>query len=151
MKLIFLRHAHAKHGGVDFDRPLKRAGHDEAARLGQWLRAQDHVPTRILCSAARRTRETAAALDLPAAEIAYRDDLYGATATKIDTLATPAPGETLMIVAHNPGICEAAHAALRRPPDHLRFAAFPPCACLVVDAADGLPGRCLAFVVPGDF
>ena len=60
-ELILLRHAHAEPGAAgqaDFDRPLSSQGLAEAEAAGRWLADQGLVPDRVLCSPARRTRET---------------------------------------------------------------------------------------------
>ncbi|MEM7489415.1 MAG: histidine phosphatase family protein [Pseudomonadota bacterium] len=151
MKLILLRHAKSDWGDPfqdDRDRPLNARGHAAAPRIGAWLRAGDHVPDRVLCSAARRTRETLAGLGLPDAAVEVRDDLYLAPADRILSLAQG--HGTLLIVAHNPGIGTAACRAVTDRPDHPKFGAYPTGACTVIDAANGLPGPCLAFSVPRD-
>ena len=59
--LILLRHAHAEPaaaGESDLDRPLSAEGLAEADAAGRWLAAQGLVPDRVLCSPARRSRET---------------------------------------------------------------------------------------------
>ena len=59
--LILLRHAHAEPastGQADFDRPLSPRGLAEAEAAGAWLAEQSLLPDRVLCSPARRTRET---------------------------------------------------------------------------------------------
>ena len=60
-ELILLRHAHAEpaeNGLADIDRPLSPHGLAEAEAAGRWLLEQRLVPDRVLCSPARRTRET---------------------------------------------------------------------------------------------
>ena len=60
-ELILLRHAHAEPGAAgqaDFDRPLSSQGLAEAEAAGRWLADQGLVPDRVLCSPARRARET---------------------------------------------------------------------------------------------
>lgn len=65
MDLILWRHAeaedHAARGG-DLERALTTEGEQQAQRMARWL--VPHLPRqlRILCSPARRTRQTAAAL-----------------------------------------------------------------------------------------
>ena len=58
--LIVLRHAKAASGlGIpDIDRTLTDRGRRNATAAGAWLRANDLVPDRVLCSIAARTRET---------------------------------------------------------------------------------------------
>ena len=60
-ELILLRHAHAEPpdaGQADLDRPLSPEGLAEAEAAGRWLAEQGLVPDCVLCSPARRTRET---------------------------------------------------------------------------------------------
>ena len=60
-ELILLRHAHAEHGTTgqaDIDRPLSAEGIAEADAAGRWLAERKLIPDRVLCSPARRTRET---------------------------------------------------------------------------------------------
>ena len=60
-ELILLRHAHAEPAAAgldDIDRPLSREGQAEAEAAGRWLKEHGHLPDRILCSPARRARET---------------------------------------------------------------------------------------------
>ena len=60
-ELILLRHAHAEPavpGQADFDRPLSAEGLAEAEAVAAWMRDKALVPDRVLCSPARRTRET---------------------------------------------------------------------------------------------
>ena len=60
-ELILLRHAHAEPaaaGQADIDRPLSAQGLAEAEAAGRWLAAQGLVPDRVLCSPARRARES---------------------------------------------------------------------------------------------
>ena len=60
-ELILLRHAHAEPatpGQSDLDRPLSPQGLAEAESAARWLKEQGLVPDRVLCSPARRTRET---------------------------------------------------------------------------------------------
>ena len=60
-ELILLRHAHAEPpapGQEDFDRPLSLQGQAEAEAAGRWLKEHGYTPDRVVCSTARRTRET---------------------------------------------------------------------------------------------
>jgi phosphohistidine phosphatase len=85
--LILIRHATAAAGtGRDFDRPLTRRGFDEAKRVGERLRVDGPVPDRVLCSSARRCRETwqsiatgLAAETLSAIDLVFDDRLYNAS------------------------------------------------------------------------
>ena len=60
-ELILLRHAHAEPastGQADLDRPLSAVGLAEAEAAGKWLKDNNLQPDCVLCSPARRTRET---------------------------------------------------------------------------------------------
>jgi len=109
-ELILLRHAHAEPataGLPDFDRPLSATGLAEAASAGQWLREQALVPDRVLCSPARRARET---LEAVLEQIGYVDQrleqgIYEASAGQLIALTElHADAERLLLVGHNPGL-----------------------------------------------
>ena len=58
-KLVLMRHAKSAWPDVpDHERPLARRGQRDAPVMGRWLRAAGHVPDQVLCSTARRARET---------------------------------------------------------------------------------------------
>lgn len=111
LTLILLRHAKAEPGSfsvADIERPLADRGRSDAPRLGAWITAHDLVPDYIVCSPARRARETLA-LAKPAfgnaVETVYEPAIYEATAMRILTLVrrTPVHVKRLMLVGHNPG------------------------------------------------
>jgi phosphohistidine phosphatase len=63
--LVILRHAKAtpyRGDDSDVDRPLTARGRADATAAGHWLAAHDLRPDLVLCSPARRTRETWAAV-----------------------------------------------------------------------------------------
>jgi phosphohistidine phosphatase len=111
--LLLMRHAKAAAGtGRDFDRPLTRRGQDEAHRVGERLRVDGPVPDRVLCSSARRCRETwqslatgLAADTLPAIELSCDDRLYNAsTGALIEAIQEEQAAQVVLVLAHNPGI-----------------------------------------------
>jgi phosphohistidine phosphatase len=111
--LLLMRHAKAAAGtGRDFDRPLTRRGHDEAHRVGERLRIDGPVPDRVLCSSARRCRETwqslaagLAADTLPTIDLACDDRLYNASAGEIlEAIQQEHEAPVVLVLAHNPGI-----------------------------------------------
>ena len=60
-ELILLRHAKSSWGQAelaDHDRPLNGRGRRQAPLVGAWLAAEDCEPDLVLCSSARRARET---------------------------------------------------------------------------------------------
>lgn len=108
-QLILLRHAHAEptvSGQSDFDRPLSPQGLAEAEAAGRWLAEHGLVPDRVLCSPARRSRETLEAVLEAIGYVEQRldDSIYEATAGVLAELADRhREVERLMIVGHNPG------------------------------------------------
>lgn len=112
--LILLRHAKSAWPDVpDHDRPLAQRGQRDAPIMGRWLRAHGHLPDHVLCSSARRTRETwqlvweQLGIDPP---VTFDEQVYLATAdTLLNLIHRAAPGHhTLLVVGHNPAIAELA-------------------------------------------
>jgi phosphohistidine phosphatase len=107
--LLLLRHAKAmtgEPGMADRDRPLAPRGHRDAALMGKAIAAEP--PDAILCSPARRTRETLAEI-LPSLKnkprVVYIDALYGAPGDYAKAIMENAGGaERLLVVGHNPTI-----------------------------------------------
>ena len=109
-ELILLRHAHAEPtlpDGVDLDRPLSPEGLAEAESAGAWLKEQGLVPDRVLCSPARRSRET---LEAVLGVIGYvdqrlEDGIYDATpGTLIGLADAHRECDRVLLVGHNPGL-----------------------------------------------
>src|SRR6266700_6314858 len=58
-KLVLLRHAKSAWPDVpDHERPLARRGRRDAPGAGAWLRRAGYLPDLVVCSTARRARET---------------------------------------------------------------------------------------------
>ena len=77
--------------------------------MGRWLRTAGHVPDQVLCSTARRARQTwqLAQPALKAAPpVSFKDRIYLASAGQLLDLVRQAPRavKTLLIVGHDPGI-----------------------------------------------
>lgn len=109
-ELILLRHAHAEPpllGQADYDRPLSPTGLAEAEAAGVWLAGNGLIPDRILCSPARRTRET---LEVVLARLGYAEvrripTIYDATPGTLAALVDEHRDvERLLLVGHNPGL-----------------------------------------------
>ncbi len=161
-RLILMRHAKSDWGAQgqpDIDRPLNPRGREAATALGRWLSIKDYVPANILCSPATRTRQTwqraAEALQGAPAPTIVRALYLAETDTILGALRA-ATGETVLLLAHNPGIADAAMALAGRPPRHSRFADYPTGATLVLDFPGPWPqtrpgtGLVADFVVPAD-
>ncbi|WP_442682899.1 SixA phosphatase family protein [Stenotrophomonas sp. JC08] len=109
-ELILLRHAHAEPavtGMADIDRALSPQGLAEAEAAGCWLRDQRLVPDRVLCSPARRTRETLEAVLEQTGYVEQRLEarIYEAMpGTLAALLEEHREVERVLVVGHNPGL-----------------------------------------------
>jgi len=107
-RLFLLRHAKAgwaEPGMRDFDRPLDRTGVDDAVATGLAMRDNDFRPELVICSGARRARETldAVAANIDLGRILFTDGLYNTDAAGYVDIVREAPlAETLLVVGHNP-------------------------------------------------
>ena len=110
--LFLLRHAKSSWDDpevADHARPLAPRGVKAATRIARHLRAVDIRPDLILCSPARRTRQTVELLD-PAlgsdTEISIEDGLYGASAGELleRIRQVDSSHSTVMVIGHNPGL-----------------------------------------------
>ena len=99
----------------DFDRPLNRRGKHDAPMMGQRLRQRYIVPDLILCSPAKRTKRTAQAIGkavgYPTSAIIYPRAIYEASAEEMIKILQAIDDRinTVMLVAHNPGLTELAN------------------------------------------
>lgn len=156
--LILTRHAKSswEHPGLeDHDRPLNKRGERSAAALGDWMRDKGWIPDEILCSSARRTRETCAGLKLGEIPTTNTRDLYHATGNQMLRVLSRASGNTVLMLAHNPGIGSFAAELAGKPPKHPRFADFPTGATVVLEfdvddwsRAGWRSGKVLDFAIP---
>jgi len=112
-RLIVMRHAKAGElpGGPDFERALKPRGRRDSAAAGEWLRAGGYQPDAVLCSAARRTRQTWQYVSETLggeASLAAEERLYGADVDELIQVIreTGAAVGTLMYAGHNPAAAE---------------------------------------------
>jgi phosphohistidine phosphatase SixA len=111
-QLYLLRHAKAEPWspfGNDFSRSLSRKGIRHAKAVSVWAADQLSVPDTVLCSPAKRTRETLAPLLAAWPQLLsttdYVDSMYGASLNMLLTLAEDAfsYSNKLLMVGHNPG------------------------------------------------
>ena len=160
-RLVLFRHAKSDwpEDVADHDRPLAARGRRDAPLAGRWLARHGHAPDAVICSTARRARET---WDLPSASLAtappvrYEPRVYEATVLALLMLVREIPDEqsVVAIVGHNPGLAELAVGLAAPPPQPP--ASFPTSAIAVL----GLPGtwsdagpgeaRLLAFATRAD-
>lgn len=165
--LLLLRHAKthpAERGTADRDRSLTARGHRDARLMGTAI-ASNGVPDLILCSPARRARETLdGVIETLAAEpkIVIADRLYDARGnTYAETIAAMGDGAArLLVIGHNPTVhaTAVAFAATGERAARAAMAAkFPTCALAVIgleadswkDVRPG-NGKLLAFRRPKD-
>jgi phosphohistidine phosphatase len=133
--LILMRHAKSSWAGQwqsDHDRPLNDRGRRASTVLGRWLMSQNLQPDEVLCSTARRTRETLIGLGIETSPV-FTTDLYHADAVQMLGVLQAAQGQCVLMIAHNPGIAEFAERILTKPPRHDRFWDYPTGATLVAD------------------
>lgn len=118
--LLLFRHAKSDWSTDQPDerRPLSRRGRRDAPAAGRWL--AEHAPTLdlVLCSTAKRARETwalAGAALAPPPTVRYEDRLYDATADELLAVVRELPAEagTVILVAHNPGLSDLARVLIR--------------------------------------
>lgn len=113
-RLVLLRHAKADSPAAipDEDRPLSSRGREDARAAGGWL-ATRQVPELVLCSPAKRTRQTwhAVAAGLPAGagpEVRFDRRLYaGGVADLLSMVREVAdPVTSVLVIGHNPTLSQ---------------------------------------------
>jgi phosphohistidine phosphatase len=114
-QLIVMRHGKAGDlpGGPDIERALRPRGIRNAGAAGRWLAGRGLVPDLVLCSRARRARQTwqHLAAELGGAPRVVEDPrLYDADATELlGIIAETEPSvSSLMYVGHNPAAADLA-------------------------------------------
>lgn len=163
--LLLLRHARAawpEPGMRDFDRPLDPAGVGEADRMGRIIAGSVHRPRRVICSSARRARETWSGISrhlaVPDNMVQHTDSLFtGDGGVYLDLLRATAETGALMMIGHNPMIEDLAYALA---PEgnaealEARSGGFPVAGLAIIAFAAGLDtaapgrGRLEAFLAP---
>ncbi|MEU1901675.1 histidine phosphatase family protein [Nocardiopsis dassonvillei] len=133
-RLLLMRHAQAENGFEDFERGLTDRGRSQAEAVGRLLAERGYVPDHVICSAARRTRQTLDGV-LGAMEAGVRPEVdysEAAYSAGVDTLlelvnqVDPDAG-TVLVVAHNPTVAQLAGAFLGNP------VAYPPATVAAVE------------------
>jgi phosphohistidine phosphatase len=169
LNLMLLRHAKsslAEAGQEDSDRPLNDRGRHTAAAVGRYMASNVLVPQRVLCSPARRARETwglVAAEFAAAPEIAIVPEIYdfGDGKTLMECLRRKAGAvQSVLLVGHNPSIAGLAQILAGKGSGSLRerLAKKYPTAALAVISFDldnwksltAGAGTLLRFVIPKD-
>jgi phosphohistidine phosphatase len=165
LRLMFLRHAKSSwpsSGMQDAARPLSERGQAAARLMGAYMAHHSLVPDRVLCSPARRTRETWAGIasQWPAdMDVVFDQRLYEATPQSIlSVIRVQHDARTLLVIGHNPGLQGAAELLIAAGDVELRERLrekFPTAALAVIDfAIDGWrtiherSGRLDRYIVP---
>ena len=123
--LYLMRHAKSDWHSTaqsDFERPLNKRGRNDAVRMGQWLKAQGLKSQVLLASPAQRARQTVLAvvdiLGVKEDEVVFKKDLYLAGRSTLVNVLRAVPGclESVLLVAHNPGMDELVEWLVSEPP-----------------------------------
>lgn len=110
--LILWRHAKSAwgDGGLqDFDRPLAARGRWAAPLLAQWIYMNSINPDVIICSPAKRTRQTLEAYfsftEKAFSEVCFEPALYEATSDDLfNQLGRYGDALSVLLVGHNPAL-----------------------------------------------
>jgi phosphohistidine phosphatase len=166
--LYLLRHAKSDWGepGLDdHDRPLDARGERAAAVMGIHFAQQRYQPSLVLCSSARRTRQTLESLlpHLPGhPELVVERGIYMASCAALLSRVREIDDakSAVLLIGHNPGIADLARtlvgsgepASLRRLASRFPTAASAVCEFDLERWGDLRPGagRLLAYAIPKD-
>jgi phosphohistidine phosphatase len=139
--LIVMRHAKAGElpGGPDFERALRPRGERDSAAAGRWLASNGLSPDLVLCSAARRTRQTWRWLSKELdgePEFSAERRLYQADSDELADIIRQTGEQvgTLLYIGHNPSAAELVGLLTGTEPD------FPTAAIAVIELATDWAG-----------
>ncbi len=107
-RLYVLRHAKSSwddHAAADHERPLSERGRRAVRLIAAHIRAKGIEPELVLCSSARRTRETLEGLGL-SSPVLVEHRLYAASSDElVERLRALSVGlGSVMLVGHNPAL-----------------------------------------------
>ncbi len=109
--LLLLRHSKAGVGAPDRERGLTGRGRRQSAAAGRYLAAEGLLPGLVICSDARRTRETLDGLALgEGTAVRFTPDLYDGHVPELLALVRGVGDEgasRVLVVGHNPTISDA--------------------------------------------
>jgi phosphohistidine phosphatase len=165
-RVYLLRHAKSSWNDSslpDRDRPLAKRGKRAAKAVAGHIEAEGIRPDLVLCSPARRTRETfervQAALG-DGVEARFDDALYGATEADLFARLRGLPAEvgSVMLVGHNPGLEDLALVLASKGAERARMEEkYPTAALATIDlpgddwgAIERGSGELVAYVRPRD-
>ena len=154
-RLLLLRHAKAgwaEPGMRDFDRPLDATGRADAEAIGALLGETAPTPDLIVCSTARRARETLDGVPphiKDTVKTVFTDGLYSTDATGyVEVIREAGKAETMLLIGHNPMMEDVAFALYDEGEQAAKDAllsGFPTSGLAVIRFANGLhnaaPGK----------
>lgn len=117
-ELILIRHTKSSWNDLslrDFDRPLKKDRTDDAKNMAAYLKKLDAEPDLIVCSPAKRTRQTVEyfcdRLNYPHNKVQFDERIYESSAEDILSVIreTEDTIERLVIIGHNPSLTHLAN------------------------------------------
>ena len=161
-RLILTRHAKSDWDDLtvdDHDRVLNARGQTSATAIGRWLSDRGYVPDVACVSTASRAVETWEGIRTALGAkvvVDLRRELYLSSPDTLLEVLSDQTAQTVMMVAHNPGMGSLAPLLAEDPPQSEAFDRFPTCATLVLDfdsddwRVEPLTGRVVDFVVPRD-
>jgi phosphohistidine phosphatase len=136
-QLTIIRHAEARAGGMDFERPLSLRGEQDAERMAKRLEQDGISADIILSSPAARAAATAKAfathIGSAAPAIIWHDAIYNArTQDLIDVIAAiDTKHSHAVIVGHNPALSDVADLLQDHPAGYM-----PPCGVITIQFFD---------------
>jgi phosphohistidine phosphatase len=164
-RLYLLRHAKSSRKDTslpDHDRPLAARGRRAAKAIARHLRDDHLEPELVLCSTARRARETLDRIQpaLGGATVELEHDLYAASADALLKRLRCVPDmlASAMLIGHNPGLQDLALDLARPAPTRSELATKLPTAALATlefrvaswQELDHETGEIVALVRPRD-
>tara|TARA_R110000772_G_scaffold94813_3_gene192978 strand:+ start:556 stop:1068 length:513 start_codon:yes stop_codon:yes gene_type:complete len=113
-QLFLVRHAKSDWSVSlpDFERPLNSRGERQSLQIGEWMQTNKLIPDCIISSPATRARDTimniCTGLDFDPHQICWQAELYHASWKTLLNAALKKleNHNTVMLVAHNPGLDE---------------------------------------------
>jgi phosphohistidine phosphatase len=130
--LLIMRHAKsswAEPGQTDIRRPLNKRGRQATVQMAKRLVFHQSLPDKILSSSAQRTLETATLLSenqvISMEQCDFQEALYLASAEQIiqHLRSQTTKANTLMVLAHNPGVTDFVNSMSNLQVDNLPTAA----------------------------
>jgi phosphohistidine phosphatase len=112
-ELLVLRHGKSDRDARarrDFDRPLAKRGRKDARCMGAWIRKEKALPDLVVCSTARRAKETAERaleeMGLDEGDVKWEPRVYEATLERLLQILGELPGAArrVLLVGHNPSL-----------------------------------------------